>query len=128
MTKNTLPVAWRRIDTPKSVMTENESIAIGWQVDGLFYEALVPLDGVIEIEEENAKLRAFAQEIMEAWTEGSGLDGGQIQDVATKHGILRPETRYEPCSTFCNCADYTSQQEWINGVVCYRKTAMLLGE
>jgi len=77
---------------------------------------------------ENDKLRAFAQGIMEAWPEGSGLDGDELQDIATKHGILAPEILHEPCREFCYCAEYAAPDEWIDGVVCYRKTALLLGE
>lgn len=35
-------VAWRRTDTARSVMTEDDRIARGWEVDGLFFQALVP--------------------------------------------------------------------------------------
>lgn len=34
------PVAWRRTDTSRSVITENEDIARGWAADGLFFEPL----------------------------------------------------------------------------------------
>ena len=34
-------VAWRRTDTPKTIITENEDIVRGWEADGLFYEALI---------------------------------------------------------------------------------------
>lgn len=34
-------IAWRRTDTPKTVVTENEDIVRLWEADGLFYEALV---------------------------------------------------------------------------------------
>lgn len=76
--------------------------------------------------EENDQLRAFAKEIMEAWPAG-GLEGWEIQDTATKHGLLKPETLHEPCGESCNCALYTDPGEWISGVVCYRKTALLTG-
>lgn len=35
-------VAWRRTDTARSVITEDDRIARGWEVDGLFFQALVP--------------------------------------------------------------------------------------
>ena len=38
------PVAWRRTDTPRSVMTEDDRIARGWAIDGLFFEAMVSQD------------------------------------------------------------------------------------
>jgi hypothetical protein len=121
------PVAWRRIDTPKSVITEDKIIANGWDLDGLFYEALVPLDNVIELESENAKLRAFAQEIMESWPAGD-LGGWEIQDAAVKHGLLVPVPRHTPCAESCYCAEYANQNDWGDGVVCYRETSLLSGD
>lgn len=38
------PVAWRRTDTARTVITENEETMRGWELDGLFFEALVPKD------------------------------------------------------------------------------------
>lgn len=71
-------------------------------------------------------LRAFAQEVMECWPMGD-LDGGTLQDAAVKHGLLKPETRHEPCGEGCSCAEYADAQEWEGGVVCYRKTPLLKG-
>lgn len=71
-------------------------------------------------------LRAFAQAVMECWPVGD-LDGGTLQDAAVAHGLLVPETRHEPCGEGCNCAENADQQEWILGVVCYRKTPLLNG-
>jgi hypothetical protein len=34
------PVAWRRTDTEKTIITEDERIAKGWQLDGLPFEPL----------------------------------------------------------------------------------------
>ncbi len=76
--------------------------------------------------EENAKLRAFAQEIMESWPAGR-LYGCEIQDIALKHSLLIPEARYTPCAESCNCAKYANPNDWGDGVVCYRETALLLG-
>lgn len=79
------------------------------------------------VEKEIAQLRAFAQEIMECWPMGD-LDGGTLQEAAEKHGLLKPEIRHEPCiKEGCVCVDYADEQEFKNGVICYRKTALLLG-
>jgi hypothetical protein len=51
------------------------------------------------------RLRAFAFDVMEAWPDG-GLDGGELQDIAVKHGLLIPETRIESCGENCTCVDY----------------------
>ena len=79
------------------------------------------------LEADITKLRAFAQEIMEAWPAGSGLDGGDIQKIAEKHGLLIYEIRYEPCGEGCQCDGYFAPGEWSRGAVCYRRTALLLG-
>lgn len=75
-------------------------------------------------------LRAFAQDVMAYWPEGAP-DGGDLQELAEKHGLLQPETRHEPCSVTCgnacNCLGCYTPEEWDRGVTCYRKTWLLLG-
>lgn len=71
-------------------------------------------------------LRAFAQDVMEAWPMG-GLDGGDLQAAAEKHGLLKPEIRHEPCGEGCSCAEYADAREFADGVTCYRKTNLLKG-
>lgn len=75
------------------------------------------------------KLRSFAQAIMEAWPEG-GIEGDDLQDIAVKHGMLAPETRFEPCGEWCNCNAGVDVDggEWERGVECYRRTELLTGE
>ena len=78
---------------------------------------------------ENKKLRAFAKAIMEAWPEG-GIEGDDLQEIATRHGLLAPEIRHEPCGEWCNCnclGDFDSA-DWQRGVECYRRTALLMGD
>ena len=85
---------------------------------------------ICEMAQELDALRAFAQDVMECWPIGD-LDGGTLQDAAEKHGLLKPEVRHEDCSDTngngCNCAGNCSPKEWEDGVVCYRKTELLLG-
>ena len=78
--------------------------------------------------EENTKLRAFAVEVMEAWPEG-GIEGDDLQEIAVKHGMLAPETRFEPCGEWCNCNSMNGldSDDWKGGVECYRRTALLTG-
>lgn len=71
-------------------------------------------------------LRAFAQGVMEVWPIGD-LDGGTLQDLAVKHGLLKPEIRYTPCGEGCTCAEYATTKEFEAGVECYRKTPLLTG-
>ena len=78
------------------------------------------------LREENRKLRDFARAVMECWPMGD-LDGDTLQDAAVAHGLLKPETRHEPCGEGCNCAQYAEASEFESGVVCYRKTPLLKG-
>lgn len=63
--------------------------------------------------------RSFANEIISAAYEGGSFEGGDIQDVAVKHGLLRIESRAEECGEACACREYGFPAE------CYRKTALL---
>ena len=78
---------------------------------------------------ENKKLRAFAREVMESWPDG-GIEGDDLQEIAVKHGMLAPETRFEPCGEWCNCNSMNclDSDDWNGGVECYRRTALLTGE
>jgi inosine/xanthosine triphosphate pyrophosphatase family protein len=50
---------------------------------------------VAELEAENARLAAFARQIIEYAFDGQDADGGSIQALAVHHGLLR-ETKYDP--------------------------------
>ena len=79
--------------------------------------------------DENKVLRSFAQSIMEAWPEG-GIEGDDLQEIACRHGLLAPDTRFEPCGEWCQCngiGGYDSD-DWQLGVNCYRRTALLTGQ
>ncbi len=97
------------------------------ELPGKNSRAMLPL--LEELEDKNAEiaqLRAFAQAVMEVWPMGD-LDGGTLQEIAEKHGMLKPETRHEPCGEVCSCNEYAAPHEWEYGVVCYRKTPLLKG-
>lgn len=76
--------------------------------------------------EEVRKLRAFANDIMDCWPEGD-VDGAYLQDMAEKHGLLVPERQYQPCGEACTCAGTVEHADWVDGVTCYRRTALLKG-
>jgi hypothetical protein len=59
------------------------------------------------------KLLAFAKDIFEKseWPQG-GIDGEGLQEIAIKHGLLIPETRFEPCDA--------------EGIICYHKAQFLI--
>ena len=63
-------------------------------------------------------LRGFARDIMACWPDGD-VDGGHLQDVAVHHGLLRPETRTEPCGDACACVEYGDFPS-----TCYRRDYM----
>lgn len=71
------------------------------------------------LERERNQLRAFAVEMVNASFEGGSFDGGDIQDIAVKHGLLRIEQREDECGEACGCREYGFPAE------CYRKTPIL---
>lgn len=72
-------------------------------------------------------LRAFANDMMELML-ADAIDGDDLRRIAERHELIKPETRYAPCRLDgCSCAEYIDSQEFANGVICYRKTALLLG-
>jgi hypothetical protein len=61
------------------------------------------------------KLRAFAQDIMQAWPEGD-VDGGELQEAALRHGLLE---RSEPTQQERDENGLDEYDDW------YRPTALL---
>lgn len=78
------------------------------------------------------KLRAFAQDVMEFCPDDFNLDGMELQEIAVKHGLLKPEIRYKDCSVegvlTCQCAEYYDLEEFELGIECYRHTELLTGK
>lgn len=74
-----------------------------------------------DLEKRLASLKAFANEMIGAAFEGGSFDGGDIQDIAVKHGLLQIEQRTEECGEVCACREYGFPAE------CYRKTDLLKG-
>ncbi len=78
------------------------------------------------------QLLAFANDILDSWPDGGSLDGGDIQEYAVKHGLLRPTVVHEPCNSddpdqSCRCAEYCMPDEFSEGVMCYRRADALKG-
>lgn len=64
-------------------------------------------------------LKTFANDMINASFEGGNFEGGDIQDIAAKHGLLRIESRNEECGEVCACREYGFPAE------CYRKTDLI---
>lgn len=60
-------------------------------------------------------LRAFARDIMRAWPEG-GVDGGELQEAALRHGLLEPSEPTQEERDECGLEE---------GDAWYRKTELL---
>lgn len=73
-----------------------------------------------DLEKRMAALKAFAGELISAAFEGGSFDGGDIQSIGVKHGLLRIEQRTEACGEVCACSEYGFPAE------CYRKTDLVM--
>lgn len=65
-------------------------------------------------------IRNFANAMIDIALEGADADGGHIQELAIKHGLLKPEQRTERCGDTCSCAEYADFP-----VECFRKVKEL---
>lgn len=68
------------------------------------------------------KLRAFAQRILMDWPDTPDIDGGDLQELAVKSGLLEGHEVTQACGETCTCADYDEFP-----MTCYRKTDLLMG-
>lgn len=68
------------------------------------------------------RIKAFAVEMVNASFEGGSFEGGDIQDIAVKYGLLQIEQREDECGEACACREYGFPAE------CYRKTPLLGAE
>ena len=88
--------------------------------NGMKHSCAIRLKNRIEkLETERAQLNAFAVEMVNASFEGGSFDGGDIQDIAVKHGLLQIEQREDECGEACACREYGFPAQ------CYRKTEVL---
>lgn len=95
-------------------------VDIGEARNCMKYSCAIRLKKRIEkLETERSQLKAFTLDMINASFEGGSFDGGDIQDIAVKHGLLRIERREGECGEACACREYGFPAE------CYRKTAIL---
>ena len=61
-----------------------------------------------DVQEAHDKLARFGAAVLKACRipEIGDLDGGDLQDMALKAGVLETRTVTEPCGEGCTCADY----------------------
>ena len=72
-------------------------------------------------------LRAFSRAVLECWPDAD-VGGDMLQDLAVQHGLLEPQTKTMPCSKeSCRCREYYASDQWVDGIICYRRTALVLG-
>jgi len=59
-----------------------------------------------ELEKESLSLLRFTGEVFHGFRglEFGHIDGGDFQDIAERHGLLRQITMIEPCCDECSCA------------------------
>lgn len=116
----------REAETTAACVENAQRRAEYWKAEHLAANA--EIEHLQEMLKFYSQLRAFAREILSAWPEG-GVEGDDLQDIAVRHGLLVPETRYAPCGEeCCMCADYATEEEFIEGVICYRRAGWLKGE
>jgi len=72
----------------------------------------------------------FAKAILKHFPDCRIIDGGELQDLADKHGLLTKERRTTACSDdgSCNCADCLSPTEMECGFDCYHVHPLLAGK
>lgn len=72
-------------------------------------------------------VEGVSKDILEAsnWPDGGDLDGGTLQDILVKWGILTPVIAHEACGEHCVCAEYYDREEFMEGVTCYRRAEFL---
>jgi len=56
------------------------------------------------------------RELAQVCWEGGSLDGGELQDLLVKHGVLVETTVEKPCSEWCNC----QHNDAVFPTTCYR--------
>lgn len=67
------------------------------------------------------KMKDFINALLKEYYPDLGdIDGGTFQDIAEQHGILIAEIRHQPCGEFCNCNEVVYDEEWLEGVKCFR--------
>lgn len=78
------------------------------------HDARAFLDAAPPAAQDVSGLAAFAIDLIDGALQGGNFDGGEIQALGVKHGLLRVEHRTESCGEHCACAEFGFPSE------CYR--------
>ena len=71
-------------------------------------------------DEQIQSLAKFALKVLEEWPGMGSLDGGDLQEIAVANNILIPHIVHGPCCEECFCNEFYDDEEWREGVTCYR--------
>jgi hypothetical protein len=72
---------------------------------------------------------AFARAILCDFPDLGNLDGGDIQELAEKHGLLVKERRHSWCSDeCCGCREYHDDGDLKHGFDCFHVHPLLGGK
>jgi hypothetical protein len=89
------------------------------------------LANIEKLESQRDQLLEFARDILSHWPDGGDLDGGDIQGLAVKHGLLIGKTVNAPCNAEnadinpCSCAEFCDAEDFTAGVTCYSRAEFL---
>ena len=76
----------------------------------------IAADELLALRARVAQLEAAHRELAKICWEGGSLDGGELQDILVKHGVLVETIVEKPCSEWCNCED----NDAVFPTTCYR--------
>ena len=126
---------WRHDGASQILQETNTNLAVAFLATGMDkdeHEATADLIVALHnffpaLAAELRALREFAADMFDAsdWPDGGDVDGFEFQELATKHGLLRPEQRTEPCGEDCQCCEVHSEEDMKDGFTCLRKAEWL---
>lgn len=85
------------------------------------------IETIEKLREENKKLRAFANEVLSVPIDADPYSIYELKKIAATHGLIQFSIVNEPCAD-CTCSEYFDDDEFIDGVWCFRKTELLSDE
>jgi hypothetical protein len=93
------------------------ALAASTTVGGDIRAVLAELD---RLRVECEKLKGFAMAIYGNWPDSGNLDGGELQDLGEKYGLLTPTIVTQACGETCDCAEWADFPQ-----TCYRRSDLI---